>query len=331
MVEEDGMRGGSEGDIRSLYYWSWSARLMLIVSGVLWIALGLWRLRDGLTWLERDTDIGLTTSTSNIITGVVLLVVAAATFLLTRLVHLDIHQVFAQRRFKVPREKLLVYGILAIPFGFVVSGVMLLLVNWKLSFPQFLPSHPEAYPEAMPGFVQVPRAVLTAETPAEAYEQQVIPEGAPVELVPLGFDDIPVTEEEAQPALEFFGEAPVPAGPYEPLPQVVPEPSPAPAPPPSPVPAITEAYVEEISEEEIPEVMAEVASPPAEPVQAAYEELEAHVEEVPPQGAPLVVVEEVPEGEEGEFELLEGVPPEEAEPRTIEEAHEELLGKLLGK
>jgi hypothetical protein len=249
--------------------------------------------------------------------------------------------VFAQRRFQVPREKLLVYGILAIPFGLVVSGVLLLLVNWKLSFPQFLPSHAEAYPDAMPGFVQVPRAMLTAQGPVDAYEAPALPADAPVELAPLGFDTVPVSEEEAQPAPEFFGDAPVPAGPFEPLPAEVPEPAPGPA------PAIAEAYVEEVPgvpaveavveevpDEDIPEVMAQVAPAevsPAQPAPAAYEEVEAYVEEVPGEAAVEAVVEEVPEeGEEG-FELVEVEPGEEEGPRTIEEAHEELLGKLLGK
>lgn len=330
MVEEEGMRGGSEGDIRSLYYWSKSALWMLVVSGTIWIFLGLWRLLDGFTWLERDTDLSLLTSTSNIVTGVALMVIAAATFLLTRLLYLDVHQVFLQRRFQVPREKLLVYGILAIPFGFVVSGVMLLLVNWKLSFPDFLPSHAEAYPEAMPGFVQVPRAMLMTEAPVETHEEHLIPSEAPLELAPLGFDDVPVSEEEARPAPEFFGEAPEPAGPYEPLPPMVPEPAAAPAPSPIPTPAITEAYVEELPEEEIPEVLAEIAAAPQTPSPAGYEEVEPILEEVPVDAPVEAYVEDVPGEEEGEFELVEEVPAE-VEPRTIEKAHEELLGKLLGK
>ncbi len=337
MEGEDGMPGGSESDIRSLYYWSRSALVMLIVSGGVWIALGCVRLVEGLTWFSRDTDLGITTSTSNLVTAGALFIVAAATFLLARLVHLDIHQVFAQRRYQVPREKLLVYGILAIPFGLIVSGALLLLVNWKLSFPEFLPSHAEAYPEAMPGFVQVPRAMLTAEVPVEAYGESLVPEDAPVELAPLGFDDIPVTEEEAQPAPAFFGETPEPAGPYEPLPTVVPEPAPAPP----PAPAIAEAYVEEIPEEEIPEVMAEVtpqvAPVPEAPVAAVYEEvpaepaIEAEVEEVPAEAVVEAEVEEVPEGDDAGFELVEEELPEDEGPQTIEEAHEELLGKLLGK
>jgi hypothetical protein len=339
--EEDGMRGGSEGDIRSLYYWSWMALITLLVSIGIWVALGAYSLWNGLFWMERDADVGLTTSTSNIVTGIGLLVVAVATGLLLRLVYLDVHLVFAQRRFQVPREKLLVYGFLALPFGFVISGVLLLLINWKLSFPQFLPSHAEAYPDAMPGFVQVPRAMLTAEVPVEALDAQELPADAPVELAPLGFDTVPVSDEEAQPAPEFFGEQPAPAGPYEPLPAEVPEPAQVPAavPATAPTPAITEAYVEEvpveeIPGEEIPEVMAEVT--PAEPPTAQYEEVDAVVEEVPQEAVVETYVEEVPgeevpgEGGEG-FELVEAGPGEEEGPKTIEEAHEELLGKLLGK
>jgi len=312
-VEEvDGIRGGSEGDIRSLFYWSRTAYLMLGVSAALWGALGLWRLWVGLTWIERDRLLGSTQATSDIVTGIALFVAAAATIFLARLVYLDIVQIFAERRYKVPREKLLVYGILALPFGFIVSGSLLLFVNIKLSHPNFLPSHAGAYPEAMPGFVQVPRASFTQEVPVGMHEEALLPEGTPIELGPLGFDDIPVSDEEAQPALEFFGDAPMPAGPYEPLPQTVPEPA-------APPPALVEAYVEEIPEKEIPEVMAAVVQPPTAPVVADYEEVEALVEELPTE-------------DEGDFELVAEVPPEEAErPQSIEEAHEELLDKLLGK
>jgi hypothetical protein len=308
---------------------------MLIVSAGIWVALGAWRLYAGLTWLDRDRLTGSTQATADITTGIALFVVAAATIMIARLVYLDIVQVFAERRFQVPREKLLVYGILGLPFGFVVSGSLLLFVNIKLSHPDFLPSHAEAYPEAMPGFVHVPKAMLTTEVPVGGYEEPPLPEGAPMELAPLGFDDVPVTEEEALPAPEFFGEAPEPAGPYEPLPQVVPEPA-------APAPAIVEAMVEEVPMEEvpmeevpeegIPEVVAEVAAPTAAPPMADHEEVEAYVEEVPSEAAVEAVVEEVPSGDEGDFELVEEVPADEVEgPQSIEEAHEELLGKLLGK
>lgn len=332
MEEPGGKRGGSEGDIRSLFYWSKVALYALVASAVLWVALGAWRIWEGLTWIDRAKLIGTTQSYSDITTGVVLLVVAVATGLLARLVYLDIYQVFRERRFQVPREKLLVYGILGLPFGFVIAGSLLLIINIKLSHPDFLPSHAEAYPEAMPGFVQVPRAMLTAEAPAEGYDAGVIPIDAPTELAPLGFDDVPVSDEEAQPAPEFFGEdqveGPVPA----PVPQVLtgPVPGPPPAPAPTPAPAMAEAYVEEIPEEEIPEVMAEIA--PGEPVPADYVEVEAIVEEVPADAVVEAVVEDVPEGDEGDFEVMEAPTGEEPEgPRTIEEAHEDLLGKLLGK
>jgi hypothetical protein len=313
------MRGGTEGDIRTLHYWSRTAYLALIVSGFLWGFLGLWKIWQGLTWLDRDRLVGTTQATSDITTGVALLVAVVATVLLARWIKNDIVTIFEARRFQVPREKLLVYGILALPFGFVVAGVLLLLVNWKLSFPEFLPSHADAYPEAMPGFIQVPKAMMTTEVPSEAYEEDLLPEGTPMELAPLGFDSIPVTDEEAMPAPEFFGEAPEPAGPYSPLPPVEPEPA---APPPVPM----EAVIEEIPEEEIPQVVAEVAVTPTAPVVAEYEE----IGEAPVEAVVEAVVEEVPP--EGEFELVEEAPPEAEEgPRTIEDAHEELLGKLLGK
>jgi hypothetical protein len=293
----------------------------LVVSVGLWAAMGSWSIYQGLTWFERDRLLGSTQATSDIVTGVALCVVAVATVMLARLVYLDIYQVFAQRRFQVPREKLLVYGILGLPFGFIVSGSLLLFVNIKLSHPDFLPSHAEAYPDAMPGFVQIPRAMLTTEVPVGGYDEPVIPEDAPVELAPLGFDDVPVSEEEAMPALEFFGDSPVPAGPYEPLPDVVPEPAtPVPS---EPAPAIVEAVVEEIPEEEIPEVVAEMAPP-------VVAEVEAVVEEVPVEAVVEPVVEDVTDDESG-FELVEVAPEDEEGPQTIEEAHEDLLDKLLGK
>jgi len=327
--DQEGMRGGSEGDIRSLYFWTRSAYYMLIISGALWAAYGLSRLWRGMTWWERDALVGSTRATFDITSGIAMLLAAVVTIMLARWVKLDVLQVFEQRRFQVPREKLLVWAILGLPLGFVVSGVMLLLVNWKLSFPEFLPSHADAYPDAMPGFVQVPAAALATGEPSAVYEGPVVPEDAPRELAPLGFDLVPVTEEEAQPAPEFFGEAPVPAGPYEPLP---PETPPTPTTPPV---APVMAQVEELPEEEIPEVVAEImeearvppsASPAEEPVPAVYEEME----EVPAPARVAAVVEEAPEEDAGaDFELIEEPPPE--EPRTIESAHEELLGKLLKK
>jgi hypothetical protein len=97
------------------------------------------------------------------------------------------------------------------------------------------------------------------------------------------------------------------------------------------VPAIAEAHVEEVPGEEIPEVVAEVTTPAPGRVPPGGEEAEEYVEEVPPEAVVDAVVDEIPDGDEGEFELLEEVPPEPEEPKTIETAHEELLGKLLGK
>ena len=65
--------------------------------------------------------------------------------------------------------------------------------------------------------------------------------------------------------------------------------------------------------------------------------LERRKEDVPVEEAPVealveAVVEEVPGEDEGGFELVVEEPPEESEgPQTIEEAHEDLLDKLLGK
>jgi hypothetical protein len=317
--EEDGMHGGSESDIRSLFYWTRTAYRTLSVSGGLWVVWGGWKLIQGFTWIERDRLLGSTQATSDIVTGIALFVVAFATFLLARLLYLDVYQIFAQRRYQVPREKLLVYGILGLPFGFVISGLLLLVVNIKLSHPDFLPSHAEAYPDAMAGYVQVPKAMMATELPVSAYDGPVLPEDAPTDLAPLGFDDIPVSAEEAQPAPEFFGDSPAPAGPYTPLPEVVAEPA--------PVAAITEAYVEDVPEEEIAEVVAEVAPP----VAAQYEEVEAVVEDAPVEAVVEAVVEDVSE-EEGGIEMMEEAPSDEPEgPPTIEEAHEDLLDKLLGK
>jgi len=310
---------------------------MLGISIAIWVALGVWRLLIGLTWIDRARLVGTTQAYSDITLSIIFFVVAVATAMLARLVYVDIVQVFAQRRFKVPREKLLVYGILALPFGFIVSGSLLLFVNIKLSHPDFLPSHAEAYPDAMPGFVQVPRAMLMAEAPMGGPEDMAIPGDAPAELAPLGFDDVPVSVEEAQPAAEFFSDDPGVEHTYQRVPEVVPQLASAPTPVPTPVPAITDAYVEEVPEEEIPEVVAEVVAEVAPvteaPVVAAYEEVGPPTEEGPVEAVVEAVVEDVTDDDESGFEMVEEeVPSEEPEgPQTIEEAHEDLLDKLLGK
>jgi hypothetical protein len=345
----DAWRGGAEGDIRSLFYWSRAAFYILVAAGVLWVVLGAYRLYVGLTWVELDSMTGSTQSTNDIAWGIAFLAAAAMSFVLARWLNNDVVTIFSTRRFQVPREKLLVYSMLALPFGFVLAGALLILVNVKLSHPEFLPSHAEAYPSTMPGFVMVPSVPKGAQ--AEAAGEVLIPEGAPRELAPLGFDEVPVTLEEAGPAPVFMEEMPAKAGPMA---------APAPARPPAGA-APMAAYVEEVPVEDIPEVVAQVVpapgAPQPAPVEAYYEEVpleevppaeavgfEAIVEEVPLEEVPPAeavgfeaIVEDVPPEELGDFEE---VPLEEAPtagevtkepPRTIEDAHEELLGKLLGK
>ncbi len=337
MDEEPEVKSGSEGDIRSLYYWSRTAFMILIIAGAIWIALAAYRFYLGATWWGRDWSSGSTSATTQILVGVAFIAAALVCFFLARRTNNEIVTVFSARRFQVPREKLLVYSILALPFGFIVPGLLLAFVNVKLSVPEFLPSHAEAYPEAMPGYVMVPKADMIKEMPSEGPEEDLIPEDAPKDLPPLGFESMPVSEEEAQPAPEFFAD--MPAFPSSALPAAAPQEAAAPAPPPTapPMEAIVEEIpveeipveeipVEEIPEEEIPEVVAEIA--PA-PQPAAYEE-------VPQEAVVEAVVEEVPEEVEGEgdFELIveEDVEGDDEEaPKTIEEAHDQLLGKLLGK
>ncbi len=322
MDEEPEVKGGSEGDIRSLYYWSRTAFMILIIAGAIWIALAAYRFYLGATWWGRDWSSGSTSATTQILVGVAFIAAALVCFFLARRTNNEIVTVFSARRFQVPREKLLVYSILALPFGFIVPGLLLAFVNVKLSVPEFLPSHAEAYPEAMPGYVVVPKGDMPSEEP----EESLIPEDAPRDLPPLGFESMDVSEEEAQPAPEFFGD--LPAFPSSALPAAAPQETVAPAPPTMAPPM--EAVVEDIPDEDIPEVVAEIALAP-QPV--TYEE--APSEEA---GEAVIeaVVEEVPEeGEaEGDFELIleEDVEGEDEEaPKTIEEAHDQLLGKLLGK
>jgi hypothetical protein len=329
-VDEEGRPGGAETDIRSLFTWSRWAFSILVVAGILWICLGAFRIYEGLKWIELDTVTGSTQSDSDLAWGVSFMVAASVAFILARWVQQDIVTIFGTRRFQVPREKLLIYSMLALPFGFVVPGMLLIFVNVKLSYPEFLPSHAEAYPEAMPGFMMTPTEGLEGdveEGAEEDLEEDLVPEDAPEELAPLEFESMPVPQ--PIPAALPTGEAP---------PEQVAAAAPAAAAPPM-------AYYEEITDEEIPEeaipeVVPQVVAPP--PMVAIVEEV---VEEEPgaptedlPEAVPIAVdeaevtaiVEDVPP--EGEFELIEGEPPEEGEePKTIEGAHEELLGKLLGK
>jgi len=254
-------------------------------------------------------------------------------FLLARWVQNDISSVFASRRFQVPREKLLVYGILGLPASFVTASVLLMLCNVKLSRPEFLPSHAEAYPATMPYAAFPMEETLRAERAMKGElptpEEELAPTAVP------GFEAMPVTEEEAMPAPAFFEEAPPQAAlpqaapPAAPGPPPAPEPMAAPSPPAEPAAPVA-AYVEELPEEEVLAAPTPVAAP-AEPA------VEAYVEEVPPpeeEPGFELVIEEGGEVEEG-FELVEleapaEEPPEE-KPATTKEAHEQLLGRLLRK
>jgi len=324
--DEHEVKGGSEGDIRSLYYWSRTAFLILIIAGAVWIALAAYRFYLGATWFGRDWSSGSTSATTQILVGVVFIAAALVCFFLARRTKNEIVMVFLARRFQVPREKLLVYSILALPFGFIVPGLLLAFVNVKLSVPEFLPSHAEAYPSAMPGYTLVPTADMTREMPLDGSEEDLIPIDAPLDLPPLGFESMPISEEDAQPAPEFFGD--MAAFPSSALPAAAPQEAAAPAPPPMAPPM--EAVIEEVPDEEIPEVVAEITAeiaPAPQPVASEGAPQEAVVE---------VVAEEVPgeSEDEGDFELMleEDVEGEEEEaPKTIEEAHDQLLGKLLGK
>lgn len=331
MDEEPEIRGGSEGDIRSLYYWSRTAFVILIIAGAVWIGLAAYRFYLGASWYGRDWSSGSTSATTQIMVGVAFIAAALVCFFLARRTKNEIVTVFSARRYQVPREKLLVYSLLALPFGFIVPGLLLAFVNVKLSYPEFLPSHAEAYPEAMPGYAIVPTADMAKEMPMEGSEEDLIPSDAARDLAPLGFESMDVSEEEAQPAAEFFSD--MPAFPSSALPAAAPQEAAAPSPPPAAPPmeaVIEEVPEDDIPEDDIPEVMAEITPAPP-PV--AYEE-------VPQEAVVEAVVEEVPdEGEaeaeaEGDFELMleEDVEGEDEEaPKTIEEAHDQLLGKLLGK
>ena len=62
----DARRGGAEGDIRSLFYWSRGAYYILAVAGVLWVVLGAYRLYVGLTWVDLDAMTGSTQATDDL-------------------------------------------------------------------------------------------------------------------------------------------------------------------------------------------------------------------------------------------------------------------------
>ena len=337
MEEEDEVRGGSEDDIRSLFYWSRSAFYVLVGAACLWIALGLYNLYTGLTWVQRDAHTGSTAAGSDIAWGMAYLAAAVLTFLLARWMQDDIVTVFGSRRYQVPRERLLVYSILALPFGFVIGGVLLVLVNVKLSSPEFLPSHAEAYPEGMPGWV------LAVPTGKEVTDEAVIDalarEGLVEEEPALPDDSLMEASDTDLPSLAF---EPQPAPPpWFPAAAFAPEAAPGEAVP-TPVAAIYEdvpvAAVVQPVEEEIPEVMAIAVEPmpgtqqppgAAPPTPAVVGAL---VEEVPSGEGGGFTFEPVAEGEEEFTAIIEEVPPEEEErPRDTTVVHEELMSKLLGR
>jgi hypothetical protein len=302
--EDEEVRGGTEPDIRTLHYWSRVAFLLLVCGGIVWAALGVLRLYRGLVWYELDDVTGSTASVDDISWGVACLVLAVLAFLTAGRLQLDIVSVFGQRRFQVPRDRLVVYGMLGFPFGLVGAGVLLVLVNVKLSHPEFLPSHAEAYPEAMPGYVLAR---------AEAEETALVPRAA-AELPPLEMARPPPSEMVMMPV----GTA---------------QPAAAPQPPPVPVAGGTAAETAPVmaAYEELPAPPG-AAPPPAEaaPVAAVYEEMPAPapaaLEEAPVVAAYEEIIPEI---------APQAAPPplveEPVAPKDIRSAHEELMRKLLMK
>ena len=306
--EDEEVRGGSEPDIRTLHYWSRVAFLLLVCGGIVWAALGVLRLYRGLVWYELDDVTGSTASVDDLSWGVACLVLAVLAFLTAGRLQLDIVSVFGQRRFQVPRDRLVVYGMLGFPFGLVGAGVLLVLVNVKLSRPEFLPSHAEAYPEAMPGYV-------LARTEAE--EAALVPRAA-AELPPLEMAQPPPSEMVM-----------MPVGPAQP--------AAAPLPPPMPLAAAAaaaEAAPVVAVYEELPAPPTAVPPPvEAAPVAAVYEEMPAPAAAAPVavQESPVVAVFE----EVAPEPAPPGAPPPPVEepvaPKDIKSAHEELMRKLLMK
>jgi len=302
--EVGGTRGGSVGDMRTLHYWSRVSFYFLVGGGVAWVALGVLRLHRGLSWYQLDELTGSTRAVSDLSWGIACIALAVLAFFIAGRLQLDVVSVFRQMRFQVPREKLAVYGLLGFPLGLVVSGVLLVLVNFKLSHPEFLPSHAEAYPE-----------VFYAAQPPPTPEA-VAGEGAMV--------------------------APAAAAPgTEPLVEVGPPPTLVYAPSPQPSdPAAIPAIYEEVGLEAAPApaTLPQAAPGEAPSLAAVYEEIPAAAGgPVTSEPAPVVaVVEDVPV-QLGTFEEVapptpaQGQPEEAAAPKDIKSAHEELMRKLLGK
>jgi len=302
--EEGGPRGGSVGDIKALHYWSRISFYLLVGGGIAWVALGVYRLYRGLTWYQLDELTGSTSAVSDLSWGITCMALAVLSFFIAGRLRLDIISVFSQMRFQVPREKLAVYGLLGFPLGLVLAGVLLVLVNFKLSHPEFLPSHAEAYPEVF----------YAARPPPEVEEA---PSG-PVAGVPAAAEAVtePLVEVGPPPTLVYApptqpgAPAPIPAIYEEVGVEAAPAPTTLPQPVPGEVPPVVAMY------EEVPPASTAPPMEGPEPVIAVVEEAPAqpeYFEEV----APTATVQELPE--------------EAMAPKDIKSAHEELMKKLLGK
>ena len=304
--EEGGPRGGSVGDMRTLHYWSRISFYFLIGGGIAWVALGVLRLYRGMSWYQLDELTGSTRAVSDLAWGIACVALAVLSFFVAGRLRLDIISVFRQMRFQVPREKLAVYGLLGFPLGLVLAGVLLVLVNFKLSHPEFLPSHAEAYPEVFYAAQPPPAPEAVAEAPTEG-----APAAAAQSTEPLVEVGPPPTLVYAQP----------------------PQPTAAPA----PIAAIYEEVGVEAAAQ-APAALPQPAPGEAPPMAAAYEEVPAPGAAPPAEGpSPVVAVVDVAPAQPETFEevapaaTVQELPEETTAPKDIKTAHEELMRKLLGK
>jgi hypothetical protein len=302
--EEGGPRGGSVGDMRTLHYWSRVSFYFLIGGGIAWAVLGLLRLYRGLSWYQLDELTGSTRAVSDLSWGIACMALAVLSFFIAGRLQLDVVSVFRQMRFQVPREKLAVYGLLGFPLGLVVSGVLLVLVNFKLSHPEFLPSHAEAYPEVFYAAQPPPAPEAAAEAQAS---------GAPATAAPA---TEPLVEVGPPPTLVY-------ASPSQPA-------------APAPIAAIYEDVTVEAAP--APTALPQPAPGEAPPVAAVYEEVHAPFAALPTERpAPAVAIAEGAPVQPGGFEevapaaTVQELPEETTAPKDIKTAHEELMRKLLGK
>jgi uncharacterized membrane protein YidH (DUF202 family) len=319
--EVGGTRGGSVGDMRTLHYWSRVSFYFLVGGGVAWVALGVLRLHRGLSWYQLDELTGSTRAVSDLSWGIACMALAVLSFFIAGRLQLDVVSVFRQMRFQVPREKLAVYGLLGFPLGLVVSGVLLVLVNFKLSHPEFLPSHAEAYPEVF--YVAKPPPSRGEVGGGEAG-------GGEAGGGEAGGGEV-VAPEPATPSTALLVEG-------------GPPPTLVHAPPPGPVPgAPVPAIYEEVAVETAQAPAAQWPVPgEAQPVAAIYEEVPAgaaYATAAPPAPEPdavVAIIEDAPPQPAGFEEVapaatVQELPEETTAPKDIKTAHEELMRKLLGK